>query len=75
MVLSTYTFWGSNAVYIASIVGLSPRTPAGLPEKHGANYYYHYHTHSEITTIGKNGESVIKPSLIFRLTSIGGLYD
>jgi len=56
MIASTYTFIEYNALKIASVVGLSLRTPAWQPEKHGGiGYFKHYHTISVAYTIGKNG--------------------
>lgn len=56
MIGSTYTFYDFNALKIASIVGLSPRTPAGFAEYHGSGYFRHYHTISTGFTTGKGGE-------------------
>ncbi len=56
MIASTYTFNEGNALKVASVAGLNPRTPAGCPEKHGSiGYFRHYHTSAMAITIGKNG--------------------
>ncbi len=58
MLASTYTFYEYNALYIASVLGLATRTPAGSPEKHGGiGYFKHYHTFPTAITIGKNGKN------------------
>lgn len=69
MIASTYTFMEANALKIASIVGLNVRTPAGSPEKHGSiGYFWHYHTISSASTLGKGGvEQISNPHSFFGL--------
>ena len=56
MISSTYTYFEENALRIAEIAGLDPRTPAGHPDLNGNGYYRHYHSIATALTIGKKGE-------------------